>query len=203
MIDWLLNLTTAFGLSTSAGLNAYIPMLTVALLARFTGLITLEEPWNALSNWWIIGLLAVLLIIDVLADKIPAVDSVNDVIQTVIRPTAGAVLFAATTQDTIHMHPLLALGCGVILAGSVHAIKATARPLITAATAGTANPIVSSIEEAVSAITALIAVIFPYLVLLWIFLIVLLLYMLVRRRRLRAEERAAARAADRATYRDF
>ncbi len=199
MVDWLMNLTTAFGLSTSAGLNAYIPMLTVALLARFTGLITLHEPWSALTSWWIIGLLIVLLVIDVLADKIPAVDSINDVIQTFIRPTAGAVLFAATTQEGIGMHPVLALGCGVILAGGVHAIKATARPVITATTGGTANPIVSSIEETVSTITALIAVIFPYLILLWLFLILLLLYLIVRRRRLRA----AARLEGRATPREF
>lgn len=199
MLDWLMNLTTAFGLSTSAGLNAYIPMLTVALLARFTGLITLQEPWSALTSWWIIGLLSVLLVLDVLADKIPAVDSVNDVIQTVIRPTAGAILFAATTQEGIGMHPVLGMACGVLLAGGVHAIKATARPVITATTGGTANPIVSTVEETVSTITALIAVIFPYLILLWIFLLVLLLYLIVRRRRLRTATRAAARA----TYRDF
>ena len=48
---------SAFGLSASAGLNAYIPLLIVALLARFTDLIVLKEPWNALTSWWIIGLL--------------------------------------------------------------------------------------------------------------------------------------------------
>jgi len=149
------------------------------------------------------GLLAVLLIVDVLADKIPAVDSVNDVIETVIRPTAGAILFAATTQHTINMNPVLALGCGVVLAGSVHAIKASARPVITATTAGTGNPIMSSIEETVSAVTSLLAIIFPYLVLFWMFLIILLLYLIVRRRRLRVEARETVRAADRATFEDF
>ena len=203
MLDWVLNLTTAFGLSTSAGLNAYIPLLTVALLSRFTDLITLEEPWSALTNGWIIGLLAVLLIVDALADKIPAVDSVNDVIGTVIRPTAGAILFAATTQHTLNLSPILALGCGVILAGGVHAVKASARPVITATTAGAGNSVVSSLEEAVSAITAVLAVLFPYLVLLWIFLIVLLLYLIVRRRRLRAAAHKAAPATDAATYEEF
>jgi len=48
-----LSLATAFGLSTSAGLNAYIPLLIVALLARFTSLVTLNEPWDALSSWWV------------------------------------------------------------------------------------------------------------------------------------------------------
>ena len=83
MIEGLLNLASAFGLSTSAGLNAYIPMLVLALLARFTGLVELGDPWSALTSWWIIGLLAVLLTVDVLADKIPAIDTINDVIHVV------------------------------------------------------------------------------------------------------------------------
>jgi len=122
-----LSLATAFGLSTSAGLNAYIPLLVVALLARFTPLVTLNEPWDALSSWWVIGTLAVLLVVEILVDKIPAVDTVNDVVQTFIRPAAGAILFAATT-NAIGLHPVLAAICGVILAGGVHVVKAGGRP---------------------------------------------------------------------------
>ncbi|HOU14168.1 MAG TPA: DUF4126 domain-containing protein [Anaerolineae bacterium] len=192
MIDGLLNLASAFGLSTSAGLNAYIPMLTLALLARFTSLVELGEPWSALTSWWIIGLLVVLLIVETLADKIPAVDTVNDVIQTIVRPAAGAIVFAATTQNTIHLHPVLAFGCGVILAGGVHLVKAGGRPVVTATTGGVGNPIVSTIEDVVATVTSVVAIIFPYLVLAWFFLVALLLYLFVRRRRLRAEARAIA-----------
>lgn len=187
MIEGFLDLASAFGLSTSAGLNAYIPLLTVAVLGRFTNLIGLEEPWNALTNWWIIGLLAVLLVVEIVADKVPAVDTVNDVIQTVVRPTAGAIMFAATTQSTIHVHPILAMACGVLLAGSVHAVKAGARPVLTATTAGVANPIVSTVEDVLAAITSFIAIIFPYLILVWVLLLALLVYLILRRRRLRVQ----------------
>lgn len=192
MVDGFLNLASAFGLSTSAGLNAYIPMLTLALLARFTSLVQLEEPWSALTNWWIIALLAVLLVVEVLADKIPAVDSVNDIIQTVIRPTAGAVVFAATTQSSIHMHPVLAFACGVILAGGTHLVKAGGRPIVTATTGGIGNPIVSTIEDGIAVVTSLVAIIFPYLILAWLFLLVLLIYLIVRWRRQRAEAKMAS-----------
>ncbi len=194
MIEGLLNLASAFGLSTSAGLNAYIPMLVLALLARFTGLVELGDPWSALTSWWIIGLLAVLLVVDVLADKIPAIDTINDVIQTLVRPTAGAIVFAATTQNTIHLHPVLAFGCGVILAGGVHLVKAGGRPVVTATTGGVGNPVVSTIEEIVAALVSLAAIIFPYLILAWFFLLVLLIYLIVRWRRQRAEARVAASA---------
>ena len=192
MIEGLLNLASAFGLSTSAGLNAYIPMLVLALLTRYTGLVELGEPWSALTSWWIIGLLIVLLTVDVLADKIPAVDTVNDVIQTLIRPTAGAIVFAATTQNTINLHPVLAFGCGVVLAGGVHLAKSGGRPVVTAATGGVGNPIVSTIEEIVATLVSLAAIIFPYLILAWFFLLVVLIYLIVRWRRQRAEARAAA-----------
>ena len=190
MIEGLLDLASAFGLSTSAGLNAYIPMLTVALLAKFTRLVELQEPWTALTSWWIIVLLAILLVIEELADKIPAVDTVNDVIQTLIRPTAGAVLFAATTQSTINMHPVLAFACGVVLAGSVHVVKSGARPVVTAATAGTGNPVVSTIEDIISGVTSFISVIFPVLVVFWLILLVTAVVLIVRWRRQRAEARA-------------
>ena len=184
-MEGLLDLASAFGLSTSAGLNAYIPMLTTALLAKFTGLIELQAPWNALTSWWVIALLAVLLIVEEVADKIPAVDTINDVVQTLIRPTAGAVLFASTTQSTINLHPVLAFACGVILAGSVHAVKAGARPAVTVATAGTANPIVSAIEDAIATVTSVIAVIMPALIGIWVVLLITLIVLLVRWRRQR------------------
>jgi hypothetical protein len=202
MIDGLLNLASAFGLSTSAGLNAYIPMLTLALLARFTSLVELGEPWSALTSWWIIGLLAILLVVETLADKIPAVDTVNDVIQSIVRPAAGAIVFAATTQNTIHLHPVLAFGCGVVLAGTVHLVKAGGRPVVTATTAGVGNPIVSTIEDIVATITSIAAIVFPYLMLAWFFLLMLLLYLIVRWRRQRAEARATAtRSAARSVQR--
>ena len=169
-MEGLLGIFTAFGLSSSAGLNAYMPLLVVALLARFTDLVTLNPPWNALESWWTIGVLTVLLLIEVVVDKVPAVDSINDVIQTLIRPAAGAVLFAASAGVISDVHPVLALVCGLLVAGGVHAVKATARPLVTGASGGVLNPVVSVIED-----------ILLLLVIIWF----------VRRRRRRAERAAA------------
>jgi len=185
MAEIFLNLATAFGLSASAGLNAYIPLLVIALVDRLTdGLIDLQGSWVWLSNWWVIGVLAFLLLVEILADKIPAVDTINDVIQTVVRPAAGAILFAATTR-AIQLHPVIAAICGVIIAGGVHAVKATGRPAITATTAGVANPVISVMEDVTSTIVSVISVVAPYLILgLFIFLAsILALVMLSRKRR--------------------
>lgn len=185
-MDGLLSVFTAFGLSTSAGLNAYLPLLVVALLARFTDLITLEPPWDTLESWWVIGVLVVLLLIEFLVDKVPAVDSINDTIQTFIRPVAGAVLFAASAGVIGDAHPVLAMICGLLVAGGVHAVKATARPVVTGTTGGLLNPVVSFVEDLLSLTLAVLSIVVPVLGLLLLLLIILWIVRWRRRRRARA-----------------
>ncbi len=181
-MDGLLSVFTAFGLSSSAGLNAYLPLLVVALLARFTDLITLKPPWDALESWWVIGVLTVLLLIEVIVDKVPAVDSINDAIQTFVRPAAGAVLFAASAGGIGEVHPVLALICGLLVAGGVHAVKATARPVVTGTTGGLLNPVVSLIEDMISLAVAVLSILVPIL---GLFLLLLVIIWFIRRRRRR------------------
>ncbi|MEP6856069.1 MAG: DUF4126 domain-containing protein, partial [Pedococcus sp.] len=69
---------TGMGLSAAAGLNAYIPFLLVALLARFSDVLTLPQSYAWIESWWAIGIGALLLLTEVVLDKIPAVDTVND-----------------------------------------------------------------------------------------------------------------------------
>jgi hypothetical protein len=116
---------------------------------------------------------------------VPAVDSVNDVIQTVVRPVAGAILFAATANVITDIHPVLALICGLIVAGGVHVTKATVRPVITATTAGTMNPVVSLAEDIGSLIIALLAALVPalFIVVATIFGLVFLWWLFRRQRR--------------------
>lgn len=163
MIESFSNLFTAFGLSTSAGLNAYLPLLIVALTARFTDLINLEAPWDVLTSWWVIGVLAVLLVVEMIADKVPVVDHANDVIQTVVRPAAGAILFASNSNLISDLHPALAVACGLLLAGGVHAAKATVRPVVTATTGGVGNPVVSFLEDVVAFVVSVLSILLPIL----------------------------------------
>ena len=90
-------LLTGFGLATAAGLNAYIPLLALGLLSRFTDLVTLPHGWAWLENGWVMTIVAVLLVVEIVADKIPALDSINDAIQTFVRPTAGGIVFGSGT----------------------------------------------------------------------------------------------------------
>lgn len=163
-MDAVSGIFSALGLSASAGLNAYIPLLVVALLARYTTWLRLAPPWDRLTNGWVIAALAVLLLIEVLADKIPVVNHINDAIQTFVRPAAGAILFAASDQSLSGLHPVLAILCGLLVAGSVHAVKAVAiRPAVTATTGGAANVLVSTGEDLTATALSIVAALLPVL----------------------------------------
>ena len=163
-IQAISTILSAFGLSASAGLNAYIPLLIIALTARFTPLVNLSAPYNLLESTWVIGALTALLLVEILADKIPVVDHVNDLLGLAIRPAAGAMLFAASTGTLDFLDPRLALVSGLVVAGVAHGAKATARPLVTVSTGGIGNPIVSTIEDIAAFTTSVVAVIFPLLI---------------------------------------
>ncbi len=160
-MDALLNFFTAFGLSSSAGLNAYIPLLITGLVARYTDLLTLTGPFQTLENPYVLLTLAVLLVIEIGVDKIPALDTLNDVIHTVVRPAAGALLFAAQAGVIGEMDLALAAVLGLLAAGTVHATKAAARPVVTTTTAGMGNWLVSAAEDVVSLGASLLAIFLP------------------------------------------
>ena len=164
-MELLTGIFTAFGLSASAGLNAYIPLLLVGLIAHYTDLLHLNAPWDTLSNPWIVLLLCVLVIIEMLADKIPVVNHLNDLIQTFIRPAAGAIAFAASAHVVTDVSPVLALAAGLLVAGTVHVAKAGAlRPMVTATTGGAGNIPVSIAEDIISTVLSILAIVLPVLI---------------------------------------
>jgi Domain of unknown function (DUF4126) len=162
-MEMLLGVFSAFGLSASAGLNAYIPLLVVGVIAHyFPNTFTLNQPWDLIANPWILILLGILVIIEMLADKFPAVNHINDLIQTFVRPVAGAIVFAASAKVLTNIHPVFALACGLLVAGSVHAVKSVAvRPAVTAATAGAGNVPVSIAEDVAATGVSILSLVLP------------------------------------------
>jgi len=191
---------TGLGLSAAAGLNAYIPLLLVGLLARFTGVVELPEPYRWIQSGWALGVVAVLLLAELVLDKVPVVDHVNDAVQSLVRPTVGGVIFAATTaagqadaSPWMRQHPWVPVLLGVVVAGAVHALKATARPLVNVSTVGVGTPVVSAAEDVVSLGMSLVAVFVPVLVVVALALLVWAAVAVGRRVRRRSSFRTARR----------
>jgi Domain of unknown function (DUF4126) len=172
---------TGLGLAPPAGLNAYIPLLVLALADRFTDQVTLARPYDFLSSTAGIAVLLVLLTIEIVADKIPGIDHANDLIQSAIRPAAGAILMMASVSQGEELNPVVAMIIGLILAGTVHGAKATARPAITISTAGLGNPVISMVEDGIAVITSVLAILVPIVAIILIGLFGLFLWWFYRR----------------------
>jgi hypothetical protein len=181
----IVNLLSAFGLSTAAGLNAYLPLLVVGLLSRYTDLVQLSRPFDALENPIVLLVIAVLALLDFIGDKIPAVDHTLHAAGLIVAPIAGAILFMAANSDTGTVNPILAAICGVLVAGGAHTVRASARPLATATTAGVANPVISFIEDVVALVLSVLSIIVPVLAFLLVLFFAFLMFMLFRRIRRR------------------
>ncbi|MEZ0071757.1 DUF4126 domain-containing protein [Planotetraspora sp. GP83] len=189
---------TGLGLSTAAGLNAYIPLMVVGLLANFTDAVRLPHGYEWLSNGWVLAIVGVLLVAEFVLDKVPVVDHVNDIIQTAVRPASGGVVFSATAAAAqldhstwMAEHPAVGWILGIVSALVVHLLKAGARPVVNATTAGTGAPVVSTIEDAGSLGLSLVAIFLPLLVVVAVALLAYILWRLTRRaRRFRAARRA-------------
>jgi hypothetical protein len=160
LMNLLLNLSSAFGLSGAAGLNAYIPLFFVALLAN-RGLIHLGHPYDILGHTWCMVVLGILCLMEFFIDKIPGIDHVNDALQTLVRPTAGALLFASQMGLVTHMRPELWIVLGLLMAGSIHAAKTAARPVVNMSTLGVGGPVVSAVEDLMSTVVSLLALLAP------------------------------------------
>jgi hypothetical protein len=189
-------LLSGFGLATAAGLNAYIPLLALGLLSRFTDLVTLPHGWAWLENGWVMMIVAALLVIEMIADKIPALDSVNDAVQTFVRPTAGGIVFGSGTAA--HTSAVtdpgafaqsgqwIPVAIGVVTALVVSLTKSTVRPAANVATAGVAAPVLSTIEDIFSVALVFLAILIPVLVLVAVVALVWAVFRIVRRRRRRS-----------------
>jgi hypothetical protein len=190
---------TGTGLAASAGLNAYIPLLTMGLLARYTDAIELPSSSTWLANGWTLSILGVLLAIEVVADKVPVVDHVNDVVQTFVRPTAGGLAFGAgSASETVTVtdpgafftsHQWVPIVSGVVIALMVHGVKAASRPVVNTATAGFGAPVASTAEDIGSVVMSVLAIVLPVLVLIGLGLFVWAAVWVVRRRNRRKRER--------------
>jgi hypothetical protein len=189
----VLELLTGSGLALSAGLNAYLPLLTLGVLARYTPLVELPEAWSWLTDTRVMAILSALLVVEIVADKLPSVDHLNDLIQTVIRPTAGGIAFSAGFSSQTHgtsesltsleLPTAVTVGIGVVLALGAHLVKSIARPVINLTTAGTGAPVVSVVEDIASSTLAILAVLVPVFVVAFVVALIGVAVMAVRQRR--------------------
>jgi hypothetical protein len=180
-MDTLLAVGSGVGLSSVAGVRAYLPLALAGIFARL-GLFELQAPFDLLSNWLVIVALLALTLVESGLDKIPALDTVLDVIQTPIRVVAGALLFSAALEAGLGVEALPELAAGGGIAGTVAVLKAVLRPPANAASAGVSAPFLSTFEDVVAVVGGILAVLVPLVPLLLVVFLLFFFYRVRRRR---------------------
>ncbi len=194
---------TGTGLSAAAGLNAYIPFLILALTSRFSDVLDLPAQYAWIESDWAIGAASVLLVSEMVLDKIAIVDHINDAFGTFIRPATGGLIFAATQaaddfeQESSFLadNPWIGVVGGAVAAGIMHSGKALTRPLINGSTMGLGAPVASTAEDGAAVGLSLIAIFLPVLVIFVLLFMLWLLFAVWRRSRRRKRNRDTAMAA--------
>lgn len=169
------------GLSSVAGIRAYLPLALVGLFARL-GLFTLSAPFDLLDDWLVVGALLVLALLESGLDKLPALDPVLDIVQTPLRIVAGAVLFAVALRAGLDVAGIPELAAGAGIAGLVAVLKVVLRPSAGVSAAGVSTAFLSFFEDVVAGVGGVVAVLMPFLPLAFVGFL-LFFFFRVRRRR--------------------
>lgn len=188
-------------LAASAGLNAWMPLFLLGLADRLIPAVSLPAGWSWVSSDIALWILGALLMVEIVADKIPALDSINDVVQSVLRPAAGGIVFGAgTNAQTVAVDDPAAffsentwvpIATGIVIALIVHVAKASARVAANAVTGGIAAPMLSTAEDGASFALAALAIVIPIAA--GVLLLALLIAIVVITRRRRARQRDVSR----------
>lgn len=172
-LDGFHALALAVALAACAGLRAWLPLLLAGGLARL-GFLELGESFAFVHSDKALVAFGVATLLELAADKIPAVDNALDAVSTLARPAAGALL-ASSVLGTV-TEPLTAVSLGIAVGApsalAPHAAKSLIRAGATAFTGGLANPILSLIEDVATAVLFAIAVVVPLLVVALLLLLV-------------------------------
>lgn len=179
-MDWLSTLGMAMGSAWMSGVNLYATVVTLGLLQRFQ-LVALPGDLGMVGDWWVISFAGGLYLIEFVADKIPAVDSVWDAIHTFIRVPAGAILAASAFADFDPSVRLVALLVGGGVALSSHGTKAATRLAANTSPEPVSNIALSLAEDVVTVGSAVLMIFHPIVILVLVLMFVVISIWLIPR----------------------
>ena len=183
-METLLALGLGIGLSSVAGVRAFLPLALYALFAAL-GLLEPPSPYVDVGGdgWWsAFGVLAGLALVEIVVDKIQALGRPFNYTMIPVRAFAGAVLFAAAFGVDLDAGSLPWLAAGAIIAGAVAVAKVLLRPSAKEASAGVSTAFMSFFEDAVGLVGSALALAVPYLPLVFVAFLLYFFYRVKRRR---------------------
>lgn len=145
------------GLAAGCGWNTFSPLLVLALADRISGGELLNRPFDFISSVGGILFFLAMMTLELVADKVPRLDHVLDILGAVLRPATGALCFMAITEHDASMHPILAMLFGLVIGGLAHWDKVHRRIRLARESIGLGTPFVSLVEDFASLTTTVSA----------------------------------------------
>ena len=188
---WVMPALLGLGLASATGLRTFLPMLMLAVAAKFGMFgVQLIDQMDWLASWPAIAALGVAAVVEFAGDKVPAVDHALNAVGYVTRPVAGAIAAGSVFWA---VDPTMAAIAGVIVGApaalAFNAAQTTARVGSTATTGGLGNPVVSLIEDVLAVLTVIVAFLAPILIPIVLIVLAIVVFRLARRLRGRIETR--------------
>lgn len=186
---WILPALLGLGLASATGLRTFLPLLMLALAARFGMFgVRLIDQMDWLVSWPAIAALTTATVAEFAGDKVPAIDHALNAIGYVTRPVAGVVAAGSVFWG---VDPAAAAIAGIIVGApaalAFNAAQTGVRVGSTATTGGLGNPVVSVIEDFLALVTVMIAFLAPVLIPIVMVVFAVLVFRLARRIRDRDE----------------
>jgi hypothetical protein len=164
-VEIVLAVGLGIGLASVAGVRAFLPLALAAVFTLFglfasfefvSTYVGVEEPILAM----VFGVLA---LVEIVLDKIRALERVFNYVMVPIRAVSGGVLFAAVLGLGVGTGPVPSLVVGALIAGAVAVLKVLLRPPAQAPSSGVSHTTLSVFEDAVGLVGGALAVFVPYL----------------------------------------
>lgn len=179
-MEWLETIGRTLGFSLAAGVNLYATVAILGLASRY-GWVALPDQFRVFDNEWIIGMAAVLYVVEFVADKIPWVDSLWDSVHTLIRPVGGALIAVASMGEMAPGLQAVVALLGGTVAASAHVTKAGTRVAANASPEPFSNWILSFLGDGFVIGLAVIALNFPLVALAVSVTILVLIALVIRK----------------------
>lgn len=146
----------------ASGINAYLVVLVLGLIGRFG---QVAEIPLGLTRTDVLVVAAALYVVELVADKIPYIDSLWDAVSTAIRPTVGAVIGLLMAQDAPTLQQAILAASGGAAALASHLVKGGLRLIVNTSPEPASNITVSVGEDVAVAGVTTLAVLNPVLAL--------------------------------------
>ena len=188
---WVLPALLGLGLASATGLRTFLPLLMLALAARFEMFgVRLIDQMDWLVSWPAIAALTTATVAEFAGDKVPAIDHALNAVGYVTRPVAGAVAAGSVFWG---VDPAAAAIAGLIVGApaalAFNAAQTGVRVGSTATTGGLGNPVASLIEDVLAFLTVLVAFLAPVVIPIVLVGLAIVVFRLARRLRERGEPR--------------